>query len=96
MVDNNQVGNLDQDEFQIVDLAPIRLDRLGIERNSKSEYRIFYFIMKKINIQYEPNMMEFQLSGIPMNENFSFGVPSYSVHTVGRNRNMRADKVVSL
>ena len=39
MDDNNQVCNLDQDEFQNVDLAPIRLDRLGIERNSKSEYK---------------------------------------------------------
>ena len=38
------------------------------------------------------NWAEFQW----INENFSFGVPSYSVHTVGRNRNMRADKVVSL
>ena len=39
MDDNNQVCNLDQGEFQNVDLAPIRLDRLGIERNSKSEYK---------------------------------------------------------
>ena len=33
-------------------------------------------------IQYDPNMMKLQLSGIPINGNFSFGVPSYSVHAV--------------
>ena len=41
MVGNKGVRNLDQDEFPIVDLTPIRLDRLGIERNSKSEFSNF-------------------------------------------------------
>ena len=46
MVGNTEVRNSDQDEFPIVDSTPIRLDRLGIERNSKSEFLNFSFSEK--------------------------------------------------